>query len=106
MARPWYSGSTPTGASPTIFGRSDPRPPICTGEKSTWPYDTAVGFRRGDQRDRRGARGVQQLDQTRLVPTAIERLQMHFANGRGILGTVRTDSFAHYYYCSFPEKLA
>jgi hypothetical protein len=31
---------------------------------------------------------------------------MHFANGRGILGTVRTDSFAHYYYCSFPEKLA
>jgi hypothetical protein len=50
--------------------------------------DSSLGFRNGDKRDRRGARGVQQLNQPRFVFPAFERPQMHVADGPTILGAV------------------
>ncbi len=64
-------------------------------------HDAATGPRRGDERDRRCARGVQHLHQMRLFPTAGERPLVHFANGGGIFRTVRPDRFVH--SCHYPS---
>jgi hypothetical protein len=65
-------------------------------------HDAAVGFRRSDQGDRRGVRGVQRLDQARLILAVPERSQMYLMDGQGILVTVRTDLFSQ--RRSLPEK--
>lgn len=64
--------------------------------------DSVFVLHRGDQRDRRGVRGVQQLNQTGFDFATFERALMQFVDGRSIVYAARTDALAH--YCSFPKK--